>query len=1314
MKKLLPILTILLFPFFLFAKTENITFASIAGTMDQTPQTYCQFDTIFILHNGDASLDAGDLLRFVIHDGSGTSLGNIFSFQGDINSQFGFTSQMDLNQTYFLSAIAGEDDGTGNVDLSDPELSVAQGTPLNFLESPDPSISSSGQLDCVSTSVGLSVDAICAGCTYLWSNSQSGQFITVNTAGTYVVTVTGANGCTAVGAITVTQSTNLPTVNINTSGILDCNTNCITVEAFSGGSFSYDWSTGQNTPIIDVCFPGTYTLTITDVNNGCTATQAVTIIENIDIPIANAGPDMTLNCIAPSVVLDGSNSSAGSNITYEWIDANGAVIGNTPTIITTVPGTYTLVITDASNGCTAISQVLVFEDIIIPNADAGPDMEIDCNNPQVALDGTSSTIGTNMTYQWTTLDGNILSGETTLQPTVNNEGTYQLEVWDTQNGCSASDEVVVTFTGTGAFGFSLEDDTYFDCTASEMVLAAINPPTGTDFTFLWTTSDGTIISGGNTPNATIGTPGTYVLEVEDVPNNCTGIRQITIYDIDEIITVTPNITLSCGPNALTTINATTLLPGGNFTYQWTTADGNIASSANTLNPAVDIEGTYELLVTDDDNGCTTSATVVVGSPTFPTITIDASNGGVITCNDPTITLEAVSVAGAYLWSIGSTATTITVNAVGTYEVTVTDFNGCSATENYIVTADIDFIESTLPDTLSLNCSNAFTAEIGATLTDPNANASYIWEGENNFLSMDSSIIVMEGMEGYYLLGITNEDNGCQDYDTLVVVNDGFSIDVATTLANCDQTDGTATATTALTNTTTMWSTGDQGPTVSNLAQGWYSVTVTDQNNNCDRHTNFFIDEDTSCKVVISGYVVNDPNNTCTYDATMEGIECVMVKLDPLGIFTLTDATGYYEFIVDDGSYTVDFIGSPEVELQCPTSGTYDVTLNTNGTISDANHFYVLRKDTDLCISKFSGNARPGLDQFNCVQVCNFGMNTTDAVVTFTHDPIFSDQTPWPVVIPAYNNAYAGDYTYDAATNTFTWNLTDMAPGDCIKIMWFMTVPQSAQVGDILFTEAKVNPIATDLNPANNCLAWELQVTGSYDPNDKRNFVGENQWGGAIYEDDTTMEYAIRFQNVGNDTAFTVVIRDTLDAAHLDVTSIRAFTASHDMEVQFEDNNVLIFRFENIMLVDSTTNEPGSNGWVSFDIDRKPNQPFGTEIKNQAAIYFDFNDPVITNEVLNTLTEPTSLFSPSENEIQVTVIPTVTKNKIQLNYTLENSSPLSIRLYNTEGVWLQNFDFKNQQAGEHQMELDLERFSAGVYFIFIETEEGKAVRRVVKI
>jgi len=138
-----------------------------------------------------------------------------------------------------------------------------------------------------------------------------------------------------------------------------------------------------------------------------------------------------------------------------------------------------------------------------------------------------------------------------------------------------------------------------------------------------------------------------------------------------------------------------------------------------------------------------------------------------------------------------------------------------------------------------------------------------------------------------------------------------------------------------------------------------------------------------------------------------------------------------------------------------------------------------------------------------------------------------------------------------------------------------------------------------------------EVIGAYDPNDKQGFpkgYGDQH----LIRPNTGLEYLIRFQNTGTDTAFTVVVRDTLPAA-LDLTSIRLGPASHPYQFEIAGENILIFRFNDIKLVDSFTNEPGSNGFLSFKIEQLQDNAIGTLIKNSAAIYFDFNPPVITNE-----------------------------------------------------------------------------------------------------
>ena len=143
-----------------------------------------------------------------------------------------------------------------------------------------------------------------------------------------------------------------------------------------------------------------------------------------------------------------------------------------------------------------------------------------------------------------------------------------------------------------------------------------------------------------------------------------------------------------------------------------------------------------------------------------------------------------------------------------------------------------------------------------------------------------------------------------------------------------------------------------------------------------------------------------------------------------------------------------------------------------------------------------------------------------------------------------------------------------------------------------------------------------QVTGSYDPNDKQGFpLGL----GANFDilPGQQLQYLIRFQNTGNDTAFTVVIRDTLDM-DVNIFTVQPGVASHPYTFRIYGPRVLEWRFDNILLPDSNVNEPASNGFVNFQVDQVPGLPLGTTITNTADIYFDYNDPIITNTTLHTV------------------------------------------------------------------------------------------------
>jgi len=143
-----------------------------------------------------------------------------------------------------------------------------------------------------------------------------------------------------------------------------------------------------------------------------------------------------------------------------------------------------------------------------------------------------------------------------------------------------------------------------------------------------------------------------------------------------------------------------------------------------------------------------------------------------------------------------------------------------------------------------------------------------------------------------------------------------------------------------------------------------------------------------------------------------------------------------------------------------------------------------------------------------------------------------------------------------------------------------------------------------------------EVIAALDPNDKhgfpRGYGGEN----FIYPG-TGIEYLVQFQNTGNDTAFLVVIRDTL-SPFLDITSVQPGAASHPYTWDIDSNNILVFTFEDILLPDSTTNLEGSQGFIEFKVAQQGSLPLGTVIENSAAIYFDINEPVITNTTFHTL------------------------------------------------------------------------------------------------
>lgn len=220
------------------------------------------------------------------------------------------------------------------------------------------------------------------------------------------------------------------------------------------------------------------------------------------------------------------------------------------------------------------------------------------------------------------------------------------------------------------------------------------------------------------------------------------------------------------------------------------------------------------------------------------------------------------------------------------------------------------------------------------------------------------------------------------------------------------------------------------------------------------------------------------------------------------------------------------------------------------------------------------------------------------------------------------------------------------------------------------------------------------VVGSYDPNDK-SAVPTGYNPEHIIRANTDLEYKIRFQNTGTDTAFTVVIVDTLSQL-LDWNTIEAGVASHRYRMEVRQGGILRFVFDNILLPDSNVNEAASNGYVKFRIAQKPDLPNGTRIENKAAIYFDFNDPIITNTAFHTIGAPyvevSSTHNPAMPNVTVAVRPNPFSDQALMEVKGHILSDGLLRLHDAQGRVVQTQIFVGNQC-----KIERNGLPSGIYF-----------------
>lgn len=613
------------------------------------------------------------------------------------------------------------------------------------------------------------------------------------------------------------------TVNPTCNGF---NNGSATVEVTGGATpYTYSWTGGQTTQTAVNLTAGTYTCTVTGAMGSGTAT-AVAVLTQPPAMVLNTSVSGSVTCVAEATAT--ATATGGTpGYTYQWSDGQ---TGNVATF--DMVGGYLVTATDV-NGCTKVASVNITGNTTPPTAIAGPGTELTCQILQVQLNGTGSSTGTNFTYAWTTLDGNILSGSTTLTPTVNACGTYTLTVTNTGNGCTASSSTTVTCVTNPP-----------NASATGGVITCANPAidlqgnsTTPNVTYFWT-GPGITAGNQNDQNPEVNQAGVYTLRVTDTESGCTKTATATVTANTAQPTAIASVsgTLTCVvANVQLNLTTNAQNPG----YAWS---GPNNFSSNIANPSVSIPGDYIGTVTNPVNGCQNRDTVTVIQNTAPP-GATAAVSGQINCSNDTIQLLGNSPAApgvTFAWAgpnFSSGLQNPNVDTAGVYTLTVTgNANGCTSTAVATVMQNFTAPFDSIVPPANLNCNNA-SIQLNATPSSQGANFDYQWTTKNggHIVSGDTTLTPTVDSTGRYLLTITNTDNGCTAVDSVDVALSPVvtAAITASTNVRCNGgADGAATVAGSGGNGafSYLWSNGSTNAVNTGLAAGTYLTTVTDGEN----------------------------------------------------------------------------------------------------------------------------------------------------------------------------------------------------------------------------------------------------------------------------------------------------------------------------------------------------------------------------------------------------------------------------------------------------------------------------------------------------
>jgi len=444
---------------------------------------------------------------------------------------------------------------------------------------------------------------------------------------------------------------------------------------------------------------------------------------------------------------------------------------------------------------------------------------------------------------------------------------------------------------------------------------------------------------------------------------------------------------------------------------------------------------------------------------------------------------------------------------------------------------------------------------------------------------------------------------------------------------------------------------------------------------------------------VRGRTVLDQNRDCI-TGNDAGVENQMVEVLPGPYYALTGMYGgVYGVQLPFGDYTVQQLGTV-YEPHCqPDPIPFTINASTPSAHVDFadTSTVTFGTEVDMRVMMACGAARPGFEMDYTIRRSMLSQGPSGShtlSMTFDSTLGFVNASPIPSSI---------------AGNTLTWNLASIWGNPLgLTHIRFQVPPDIGLLGTVLNASATITTAQPDVDPTNNMVSHSCVITGAYDPNDKRARTSTGTSDTLYYVGaDEYIDYTIRFQNTGTDTAFHVVVTDTI-APNLDLRTFIAGASSRGYELGIRNGNTLRFAFYNIQLPDSNVNEPASHGYVSFRI--KPREPVlpGTTFENIANIYFDYNPPVITDPSVLVAEFSTGVKETEKDGVRIFPNPATETIHIQL----PENTKTTITVFSADGRLVQLPKVEREQ----RIDLDVRSLSPGIYFLQTASGSGRFVKQ----